>query len=126
MAKRTEKVYNKVMKNPRLTLLSRIKATMAMGQWAGFFAAWMLILDLCFSFLWEWIHPPEWIEQAEDFDYDMYKKNKEAFGDHKFRVDYEKSEKERDTSKDSLVKKGKYMTCHLRNGKKKYSMNSMK
>ena len=85
-------MYDIVSEKPKLTLLSRIKTTIAVGEFLGLLATWIIILDLMFSWLWEFLSPTNQIEKAEDFDFEEYKGNKENFGDHSFIADYYKSE----------------------------------
>jgi hypothetical protein len=51
-----------------------------------------LILELLVVLFWEWLAPEDTIEQALDFDYMRYIKDKESYGDHTFKVSQSKSE----------------------------------
>lgn len=86
VAKRVERVYDIIHLQPTPTLLGRIKNNLSLGLYAGLGAVLALILDYIMLLFWEFLYPKETIEQALDFDYFKYSENREAFGDHTFKV----------------------------------------
>jgi hypothetical protein len=68
-----------------------MKMRISLGPIAGLFAVLILILDYLVLLFWQWMDPDESIDQARGFDYKAYSKNREAFGDHTFRVDNTKA-----------------------------------
>jgi len=86
VAARTEKVYTKIMKNPRPTILERIKRYYSAGPVAGFIIVFLVILDIFLLAVLVLIWPASTIDKALDFPYKEYKENKEKYGDHKFNI----------------------------------------
>ena len=64
-----------------------MKLRISLGPIAGLFSVLLMILDYVVLLFWQWQDPDETIEETTNFDYKSYIKNKEAFGDHTFRVD---------------------------------------
>ena len=70
-----------------MTIMGKIKNRISLGPIAGLFSCLLLMLDHILLLFWSFLYPDETIEIAVDFDYKAYSKNKEAFGDHTFKVD---------------------------------------
>lgn len=87
VARRVERVYDDISHGPAPSLLSRMKMRISLGPVAGLFAVLLMILDYLVLLFWRWMDPDETIDQAKGFDYRAYSKNREAFGDHTFKVD---------------------------------------
>lgn len=68
------------------TLLGRVKNSLSLGLFSGLGGLIILILDYVILLFWEFMSPAHLIERAADFDYFKYKTDKEAFGDHTFKV----------------------------------------
>lgn len=64
-----------------------MKLRISLGPIAGLFAVLIMILDYLVLLLWSWLDPDETIDEALDFDYRAYTKNREAFGNHTFVAD---------------------------------------
>ena len=82
VAEKTEKVYQEVIKMPRLTLLSKLKMRLAFGPIVGIIAVCMYFLHMIVALILEFLLPFQNIDLAEEFDQNIYKDNPEKFGDH--------------------------------------------
>lgn len=86
VARRVERVYDNIHTTPRPTILGRISNSLSLGYVAGLMSALWIILEMIMLLFWEWLAPEDTIEQAIDFDYQRYMNQKEAYGDHTFKV----------------------------------------
>ena len=90
VAERAEKVYNKVLVSPRISLINRLKITMSLGPISGLLACFYMLMHLWLLIFCEVMWPKESIDIAEEFNFEEYSANPEKFGNHLFRVDESK------------------------------------
>ncbi|EGR34242.1 hypothetical protein IMG5_019260 [Ichthyophthirius multifiliis] len=86
VAKRNEKVYQKIMKLPRLTLRERFQRYYSSGPFAGILILLIVVFDLIFFAFCSWFEQKQDIDIAIDFPNQKYIENKEKYGDHQFSV----------------------------------------
>lgn len=69
VAKRTEKVYDKVMNTPRPTLKDRFKKYYSVGPAAGVILLVIIVIDILFALIINIFSPAENIDKAINFPY---------------------------------------------------------
>jgi len=89
VARRTEKVYDVVMKSKPTPLLWRVKMNLSAGPWVGIFAlllfaVFYLTLKIC-----DRLYPREKIEKAENFPFETYKYHRHLL-DHQLKLPTDK------------------------------------
>ena len=87
VAAKTEVVYRDIMNTKSNSMGDRIKLSLSAGPINGFFLAMVIIYFLMLTWIFEYFVPRSEIDEALDFPVKEYNKNKEAYGDHEFRVD---------------------------------------
>ena len=87
VAAKVEVVYKDIMKTKNNTLGDRIKLSLSAGPINGFFLAMTIVYYVILIWICEYLVPRDEIDMAVDFPVSEYKKNKEMYGDHEFRVD---------------------------------------
>jgi len=83
---RTEKVYNKIVKSPKLSVLERIKRYYSSGPISGVVLLIWVILGIFLNAILDIWQPASKIEPAVDFPYAEFAENKENYGDYKLNV----------------------------------------
>ena len=89
VAKRTEKVYDVVMKARPSPLLWRVKMTLSSGPWVGIFAMLFVAIFYVMVKILNKVCPAESIEKAEDFPFETYKYNRHLL-DHQLKLPTDK------------------------------------
>lgn len=74
VAKRTELVYEKVLKDPKLSLIERFEKYEKCGWFSGKFGVLIIAFNYMFLIFLEWILPVQDIDIAPDFDRQKFKK----------------------------------------------------
>ena len=69
------------MKNPKPTLLDRMKRYYSAGPIAGIFLMILIVIDILFYAVLCIVSPSKSIEPAVNFPYNEYAENKEKYGD---------------------------------------------
>jgi len=72
------------MKNPRPTLLDRIKKYYSAGPFAGIALVFVVVLDIIFYAILSFFSPSKDIEPAMNFPYVEFAENRETYSDLKF------------------------------------------
>ncbi|CAD8138046.1 unnamed protein product [Paramecium pentaurelia] len=85
VAERTEKVYYKILQTQNQTILKRFKDCYSNGQIYGLYLMILLILDLIFLRILDFLQPHQTIQKSGIFN-KIYKNQKEKFGDHQFKA----------------------------------------
>ncbi len=88
-----EKVYEKIMKMPKITLKEHLKRYYSVGPIAGLLFLVIIIFDLIFYVILRFLEPDNSIDIAVDVPYKKYFENKDKFGNHKFTL-FKEKEKE--------------------------------
>ena len=79
VAEKVERVYEQVDVKERLTTLGRLKSSLSLGPIAGLAHLFLLIIDILFLCLWEFLLPTNEIEIARDFNYVEYSRNRAKY-----------------------------------------------
>ena len=74
-------MYDRIMKNPRPTLLDRMKRYYSAGPLAGFFLMVVIVIDILLFALCSVWSPTKDIEPAVNFPYTEFAENKGKYGD---------------------------------------------
>ncbi|KAL4471785.1 hypothetical protein ABPG72_008803 [Tetrahymena utriculariae] len=91
VAKRTEKVYEKILKKPRPTIRERFQRYASSGPFAGIILLCIIVIDLIFFMFLQWWTPKDQIDRAIDFPHKKYSENRDKYGDHNFHIQENKN-----------------------------------
>jgi phosphatidylinositol glycan class A protein len=79
VAERTERVYNKIIREEKWPLIDRLRRFYGCGAWAGKLFCLIVILGHILWCLLEWLSPRDKIEFAPDFPYAEWKATKHKY-----------------------------------------------
>jgi phosphatidylinositol glycan class A protein len=73
VAERTERVYQRVVKAPQLSLADRLERYHGCGVFAGKLAVMIMAVDYLIFLLLEWLYPRDRIDIAPTLDPELFK-----------------------------------------------------
>jgi phosphatidylinositol glycan class A protein len=77
VARRTERVYDRMIEAPKPTLLERLHKYNACGPVAGKLFCLVVLLDYLIYRLLEWLMPRDKIDRAPNFPYELFANTKD-------------------------------------------------